>query len=289
MKEYADHIQPNADIGRLTWYGVGGTARFLAHPGDTDELAEIVVRARDEGVPLKVLGSGANVLISDDGFDGVVVRLDRGEFRRTKRRETTLTAGAGVDLMVLTKKCSEQGLAGLEGLAGIPATIGGAVRMNAGGRFGEFGNVVREVRLLDRNGAVLRWDRGRIGFGYRRSDLGDRIVLDATLELSADDPSSVRRRYTDYFAYKTKTQPIKEHTAGCVFKNPAGSSAGALIDRAGLKGARRGAVYVSDRHANFMIAGEGATASDVLRLIDYVRDCVRRAFDTELELEIEVW
>lgn len=288
-REYADRIRCDAPIGALTWFRLGGTARFLAQPSDADELASIAGRAREAGVPLKILGRGANVLISDDGFDGVVVRLDQPAFRRTEWNGATLTVGAGVDLMPLTRECSDRGLAGLERLAGIPATIGGAVRMNAGGRFGDMSDVVREITVLRSDGSVERWGRDRIGFSYRRSALGDGVVLDATLELGEDDPAETRRRFKECFDYKQRTQPMGERSAGCIFKNPEGESAGALIDRAGLKGASRGAVRVSERHANFMVAGAGATASDVLGLIDDVRDGVRRAMNTELELEIEVW
>jgi UDP-N-acetylmuramate dehydrogenase len=236
-----------------------------------------------------VLGRGANVLVSDDGFDGVVVRLDAPAFRRVERKGTHFEVGAGVDLMPLVKQCSENGLAGLETLAGIPATVGGAVRMNAGGRAGEFGDVVREVRVLRRDGEQEVWSRERVAFSYRHSALGDEIVLAATLELREGDPDRVRRDYHEHLEQKQRTQPLAEHSAGCIFKNPEGRSAGALIDLAGLKGTRYGEAEVSTMHANFIVAHGGATASDVLHLIDLVRERVRDEFDTELETEIEIW
>ena len=287
--EFASRIEFDAPLGPLTWFRLGGGARYLYHPPDAPSLASLMNRAKQEDVPVKVLGSGGNVLISDDGFDGVVVRLDTDTFRTVKRDGTSLDVGAGVDLMPLARRCSEQGLSGLEGLAGIPSTIGGAVRMNAGGRSGEFGTVVREVRVLDADGAIETWSHDRVGFGYRHSELGDRIVLSVKLELAEGDPHSVKRAFDEHFAFKQRTQPLTDKSAGCVFKNPTGHSAGALIDQAGLKGARCGQAQVSDRHANFIVARSGATASDVLHLIDVIRERVRRVFDIELEVEIDIW
>lgn len=238
---------------------------------------------------MKVLGRGANVLVSDDGFDGVVVRLDAPAFRRTRRNGDQINAGAGADLMQLSKQCSNEGLSGLECMAGIPASIGGAVRMNAGGRFGDFGAVVRSVDVMKPNGDIERWPREKVGFSYRHSGINENVVLSAQLQLREDDPTRVRKSFDDLFELKRRTQPLADHSAGCIFKNPEGQSAGALIDRAGLKGARFGEAQVSQQHANFIVAREGATASDVLHLIDLVRDRVRKEFNTELEMEVDVW
>lgn len=288
-RAFADQMELDTPLGPMTWYRLGGKARYLFRPDDVDGLSRLVRRARDAEVPLKVLGAGANVLIRDDGFDGVVVRLDREAFRSVERNGSRVRAGAGVDLMNLARRCSESGLSGMEGLAGIPASVGGALRMNAGGRFGEIGQVVHGATVLSPAGEVEQWSREQIGFGYRASKLGDRIVLTADFDLIPADPLETRRRFDECFAYKRATQPLSEKSAGCVFKNPPGHSAGALIDRAGLKGARCGAAQVSQRHANFIVADRGARASDVIRLIDLVRDRVLAEFDTELEVEIDIW
>lgn len=240
-------------------------------------------------MPVKALGRGANVLVSDDGFDGVVVRLEGSSFRKTVRRGTRLHVGGGVDLTRLIRYCCGRGLSGLEGLAGIPASVGGAIRMNAGGRYGEFGDVVRQVEIVRPDGQRETWSKEQCGFGYRSSNLGDNIVVAAELELREDDPTQVRKRFDEYFAVKQASQPLAEHSAGCIFKNPPGRSAGALIDQAGLKGTECGAASVSEKHANFIVARSGATASDVLRLIDVIRDRVHDAFNTDLEVEIDIW
>lgn len=230
------------------------------------------------------------MLVSDDGFDGVVVRLDADEFRRVRRQGGQLEVGAGVDLMPLVRRCSRDGLSGLQGLAGIPATIGGAIRMNAGGPACEIGDVVENVRVLTPDRRVEVRTAAEVEFGYRRTNLpAGEVILGATLRLHEDDPARVKAEFREHLARKQRTQPLAEHSAGCIFKNPAIQPAGALIDQAGLKGSRVGAAEVSSVHANFIVARSGATASDVLRLIDFVRERVLWMFDTELETEIEIW
>lgn len=288
--EFTDRIEHQVPIAPLTWFRLGGPAKLVFHPTDADDLSRFLRRTCEENVPVKVLGAGANVLVSDDGFDGVVIRLDSEGFKRVEREEGgTWRVGAGVDLMPLCKSMSRNGFSGLSGLAGIPATIGGAVRMNAGGRFGEMSEVVSEARVIDQEGVIETWTREQLGFGYRRSRVGDRIVTDAVLTLSEDDPARSSREHDECLAFKRQTQPLGDNSAGCIFKNPQGQSAGALIDRAGLKGVRRGGAYVSERHANFIVADRNARARDVIELIDHVRDRVRREFDTELETEIDIW
>lgn len=230
------------------------------------------------------------MLVSDDGFDGVVVRLDSAAFRRTSRQGDRLHVGAGVDLMPLVRKCCQAGLSGLEGLAGIPATIGGAIRMNAGGPAREFGDVVESVTVMTAHKKLETWGKERVGFRYRHTALDDGcIIMGATLCLSEDDPKRLQTAFREHLSRKQRTQPLAEHSAGCIFKNPPLRPAGALIDEAGLKGTRYGAAEVSTMHANFIVARSGATASDVLHLIDVVRDRVRTIFDTVLETEIEIW
>jgi UDP-N-acetylmuramate dehydrogenase len=287
--EFANRMEFDAPIGRDTWFRLGGPARYLFRPRDAEDLAALIVRTRQEDIPVRVLGGGANVLISDDGVDGVVVRLDGDAFRQVDRSNSVIEVGAGVDLMRLSTDCSSRGLSGLESMAGIPGTVGGAVHMNAGGRLGEFGDVVRQIRVLGRDGETETWTHERIGFEYRKSALGDNIVLSAQLRLVQDDPQRVKRRFAECYEQKRRSQPLGERSAGCIFKNPDGGFAGEMIDRAGLKGTCRGAASVSEQHANFIIARRGATASDVLHLIDLVRERVRSIFGVELETEIEIW
>lgn len=287
--EFADRIERDVPLGRQTWFRLGGNVRFVFRPKNEDDLSAFLRRVEQQDIPVKILGCGANVLISDDGFDGVVVRLDNDAFRRVQQQGTKFEAGAGVDLMPFSRGCSENGFTGLECMAGIPASIGGAVKMNAGGRFGDIGQVVRKIRVMKTDGEIEEWSHDRIGFAYRHSDMEDRLILSATLALQEDDPAKVRNRYEEIFDFKMKSQPMADKSAGCIFKNPKGLSAGALIDQAGLKGERHGYASVSEHHANFIVVDQNANASDVLHLIEKVRNRVFHLFGTELELEIDIW
>ncbi len=287
--EFANQIEHDVPLGRQTWFRLGGNVRMVFKPVDEKTLSAFMQRAKDENVVVKVLGAGANVLISDDGFDGAVVRLDGDNFRRVNQVGSSFEVGAGVDLMPLSKECSQRGYAGLECMAGIPATIGGAIRMNAGGKFGDISQVVREIRVLRSDGKVNILSHEKIGFGYRHTNLAEQIVLFAKLELQQGDPEQVYARYGEIFDYKMSSQPMADNSAGCIFKNPTDQSAGALIDQAGLKGVSVGNASVSQHHANFIVAGKDAKAADVMQLIDLVHDRVLDQLGTDLKLEIDVW
>ncbi len=290
-------LSQHEPLAAHTWFGLGGPARWMARPQDIEQLAELTRRCVRAGLPLRVLGQGANLLVGDDGVDGLVVRLDRPVFKRIEwpapegpqGEEVTVRAAAGADLGRLTLEAVRRGLAGLECMAGIPGTVGGAVRMNAGGRFGQISDVIRSVRVMHRDGRQGVVPREEAGFAYRRSGLGDVLILEAELALRRDDPRRLHERYRAVWEVKRRTQPLRENSAGCVFKNPPGHSAGALIDRAGLKGRKVGGACVAREHANFIVAREGATASDVLELIGQIRDEVSDRFGVDLELEIELW
>ena len=189
----------------------------------------------------------------------------------------------------LVLRCVRDGLSGLECLTGIPGTVGGCVRMNAGGAFGDIGNCVENVEVMTEGGEVFTRQRAELAFGYRTTNIAAKIILSAEFRLTEDDPHRILNQVKQIWIYKKNTQPLSQRNAGCVFKNPRGLSAGALIDRAGLKGRRVGGAYVSTKHANFILADPGATASDVLKLINIIREEVYKKSEVYLELEIEVW
>lgn len=297
-QDMAPWIREREPLASLTWFGLGGPARWLACPPGMPELTALVRACRDQGVPLYRLGQGANLLVSDDGVDGMVVRLNSPGFRQVDwsaadekppTPEVLVRAGGGTDMNRLAREAVRRGLAGLEVMAGIPGSLGGIVRMNAGGRFGQIADVVEDVTVITPDGDVRVLAAAQVGFRYRHTDLGDATVCGATLRLRREDPVALRRRFLDMWEYKKGSQPLADASAGCVFKNPPGGSAGALIDRAGLKARSVGGAYVSSRHANFICAKEGATASDVLSLIGMIRREVAARFGVELELELEVW
>lgn len=256
---------------------VGGPAEFFVEPRNEEELAAVFLAARECDLPVRFLGSGANLLVRDEGVRGAVLRL--GRFNR----RVDAHVQAGYNLAKLVHETVAEGLAGLECLAGVPATVGGAIAMNAGGRHGEIRDAIRYVDVMTPEGTIRRLSRREAGFHYRGASLGGAIVLGAGFELKPDP--DVRARYDAVLAAKKESQPLGTHNAGCMFKNPPGGHAGRIIDEHGLKGIRVGGARVSPRHANFIENEGGATASDVLRLVELVRGRVPVALD----LEILVW
>ncbi len=291
-------IESNAPIP--TWFGVGGRADRLARPETVEQLIECVRLDPD----LRVLGDGANLLVDDAGVKELVVDLSRGVFKDVAIHDETgfVVAGAGAPLTQLITECVRRGLGGLEKLAGIPASVGGAAIMNAGGAFGQTCDHLIRVHAVDRAGREHAFDRAQIDFGYRRSRLNHLILTSVEFSLDQGDPEALRAELKRCMAYKKGTQPLASDSAGCVFKNPtlrkavegvgeAGErvSAGMLIDLAGLKGERVGGAEVSGQHANFIVTHDGASARDVIGLIGLVSDRVHGRFGVLLEREVVVW
>lgn len=283
-----------------TWFHIGGRAQRLARPGSVADLA----RCLEMDDALRVLGEGANLLVDDDGVSDLVVSLQQGAFTEARIDAATgvVVAGAGVALPALINRCVREGLGGLETLAGIPATLGGAVIMNAGGAFGEIAPLVTRVHAMDRAGRTHVFERDQIEFGYRRSHLNHLIVTGAELGLEPGDRAAIEAQRARCMKYKSGSQPLSAKSAGCVFKNPtltdpvAGVgeggervSAGMLIDRAGLKGLRVRGAAVSEVHANFMTTSADARARDVIELIAEVRRRVEDAFGVRLDRELVIW
>ncbi|NJL31376.1 MAG: FAD-binding protein [Phycisphaerales bacterium] len=220
---------------------MGGPAQVLAHPSSLAQLSTLAQRCHEKRIPVYVLGDGANLLIADEGVKGVVIKLDDSTFKQVAIDAKTglVTAGAGVDLKQLVLDTAKAGLAGLECLAGIPATVGGAVKMNAGGAYGDIGRAVSKVHLMDATGQSYSRDRDDLVFAYRKTNIVGRFITAVDFALTPDDPETLVKRVKEIFAWKSATQPLGAHSAGCAFKNPppdVGASAGQLIDRAGLKG-----------------------------------------------------
>jgi UDP-N-acetylmuramate dehydrogenase len=282
-------VKTDYSLAKETWYGIGGPADYFIRPEDVEQLTDVVNRCNENDVPMYVLGLGSNLLISDEGVRGAVIQLKGDEFAREEYSDEGLAAGAGAELSKLVLDCVKKGLAGLETLTGIPGSVGGAVRMNAGGNFGDIGTVVESVTLMDKNGNIFDKSKPELEFDYRTSNITAKFILAAKIALSQGDPEQIMRSVKEIWVYKKNNQPLNTVNSGCIFKNPPGESAGLLIDKAELKGLRIGGAVVSEKHANFIIAEKGCTANDVMRLIDAVRERVKAELDVDLELEIEIW
>ncbi len=292
------HIEHNAPVS--TWFHIGGGAKMLARPQSSDDLLACL-QIDDDFV---VLGEGANLLVDDEGVDGLVVSLQGDGFSRVEIDASTgmVRAGAGAALPSLINRCVRQGLGGLEVLAGIPATVGGAVIMNAGGAFGSMSDVVHSVSAMDRVGRLHELDRSQIDFDYRQSLLNHLLITEVIFQLTPGDAAEIKASLARCMEYKSGSQPLGAKSAGCVFKNPVLNepiegigeyeqrvSAGMLIDRAGCKGLSLGGAQVSDVHANFITTTKDAQAREVIGLIAQVHDRVRDRFGVSLSRELVIW
>ena len=282
-------VKTDYPLAKRTWYGLGGAADYFIRPKTVKQLKEVVRRCRKNNIPIYVMGFGSNLLISDNGLRGAVIKLEADEFAQIEFDGTEVTAWAGAELSKLVLTCVEKGLSGIEALTGIPGSIGGAVKMNAGGNFGDFGSAVETVTLMDGEGNIFKKSKPELVFDYRRTNIEAKFILNAKLQLTESDSEQIMRTVKEIWIYKKNNQPLNTKNSGCIFKNPQSGSAGALIDRAGMKGLRIGGAVVSEKHANFIIAEKGCTSSDVMKLIDTIKQKIKEQFDTELELEVEIW
>lgn len=284
-----DRVRTAFPLAPLTTFRIGGPAALFLEPGSEEDLAAASEAISATGLPCVVLGKGSNVLVSDEGFPGLVLRLGRG-FRWAARDGDRLTAGGAMPLPALAGIALQHGLGGLEFGVAIPGSLGGAVRMNAGAHDGEMARVLERVdvyRLGDgRCDAIAAADAG---FAYRRTDLpADGIVVAAVIGLRDDHEPAIRARMEAARAWRRRTQPVAEPNCGSVFTNPPGEHAARLIDDAGGKGLTVGGAHVSSKHANFIIAEPGTRSADVLGLIEAVRDLVERSSGLLLEPEVRL-
>lgn len=276
----------NEPLAPRTTFGIGGPSRLFIEPRTGSELHAALAEARRGGIPWFILGGGSNLLVPDAGYPGLTIHL--GRMSRVRVEGDRIVAEAGAPLSAVLCAALRAGLSGLEPLAGIPGTVGGAVAMNAGTRSGETFDTIEWVTLVSPSGRCERVPAGRVPHAYRRAELSGRIVLDATFRLRPDDPAAIRDRITENLVLKRQAQPLAAKSAGCIFKNPPNDAAGRLIDRAGLKGLRVGDAEVSRVHANFIVNRANARAADVLYLIRRIQHEVRIASGVSLELEVKL-
>ena len=281
-------LASDAPLAPRTTWKIGGPARWLARVRTEAGLARTLAAASESGTPGALLGMGSNILIPDEGFPGLVVRLE-GDFLRIAIEGVRLTAGGGAGLGAVCASAARAGLSGIEAISGIPSYLGAAVRINAGAYGGEIFDVLAGVRLVSRSGAARSAAAEEIPHGYRWTKLIEtrEIVVSATLDLVRAPLEEIEAK-TRMVAEKRRGALPSEPNAGSVFKNPPGDFAGRLIEACGLKGARRGGAVISPRHANVIVNEGGATAADVLTLMRLARDAVRERFGITLAPEVEL-
>jgi UDP-N-acetylmuramate dehydrogenase len=291
-----DRVVPDAPLAPYTTFKVGGPADWLVLAGRAEDVKAAIGAARECSLPVVILGGGSNTLVADAGVRGVVIRVHGGD--ATSAGEGLIRVDAGLTINGLVRWTINRGIAGLEAWAGTPGTVGGAIHGNAHFKGRNIGELVDSVEIIDRSGHVVRIPAAGMEFGYDRSRLQRtrEIVLAADFRVRRGEPAALRAIARESLAYRKRTQPLEAASAGCIFQNPNPAvdrvpdgippSAGALVDRAGLKGAREGAARVSPTHGNFIVNEGGATAAEIRRLIERCRDAVRTQFGVQLHDEI---
>lgn len=279
-------LTENAPLAQITWFRVGGPAEVMFRPADRNDLAEFLAH-KPSDVPVTVLGVGSNLLVRDGGIPGVVIRLGR-DFAQIHASETTVTAGAAaLDLNVARAACEAE-ITGLEFLSGIPGTIGGALRMNAGAYGGEMKDVTMAAEALDGEGKLHRLTPAELGFTYRQATVPENwIFTAATLSGKKGDRLAIERAMAEIARAREESQPLRTRTGGSTFKNPPNQSAWRLIDKAGCRGLHVGGAAVSEMHCNFLINTGTATAADIEALGEEIRRRVLETTGVALEWEIK--
>jgi UDP-N-acetylmuramate dehydrogenase len=282
-----DSVRVAEPMHARTTLRIGGPAEFYVEAHTLRDVADTVHAARESGLALHVLGGGSNLLVADEGVSGIVLSLQG--MKRINVFGNKVQVQAGANLSTVINRCSTAGIAGPQGLAGIPGTIGGALAMNAGGRFGEIADYVDSVVWITPAGELVSRYREEIQFGYRSSELRNGVVIEAVLRGQPGERTQLIAQARDVLQQKLAAQPYSEFSAGCAFKNPIGQSAGRMIDLAGCKGLRVGGAQVSEQHGNFIINSGEARASDVIELMRLVTARVYEAHGLTLQPEVQVW
>lgn len=285
MSENSIPFEERVMLSTMTSFGIGGPADLLVRARNEVELAKCLRIISQEGIPIFVIGRGTNILASDEGFKGAILKIENIEISEVGRGRFRF--GAGIALDAVVEYTANKGFADAMEFAGIPGSFGGAIAMNAGAWEKSTSNVLDNIEAFDLNGNPIDVDIRDI-FDYRTfKRRGESVIFSGTIKLEIeDDPKNIRDRRKQILSKRTKTQPLTDRSAGCVFKNPQGDHAGRLIDIAGLKGFSVGDASVSEIHANFIVNKGEATASDVLKLIEKIREIILEKFGIELELEI---
>ena len=274
-------------MAKHTSYGIGGPAKAYITPRDKDDLSQILQFANQHGIATYFVGSGSNLLVADEGIDGLVITLGKS-LKRLEITGTTVFAESGVMLGKIVKECISRNLSGVESMIGVPGTLGGALVMNAGAFGGEISNYLKHVTVMKMNGQEKQYQPGDISFSYRHSTFpDDEIVISAEFELIQSDKKTVQEKRSVASGGRKATQPLKFRSAGSIFKNPEEGAAGYYIDQAGLKGTKVGDAEISPIHANFFVNHGGAKASDVVTLIRLARKMVQEKFGIMLDLEVK--
>jgi len=282
-------VQTDFPLASSLWLGIGGPARFFAEPTDQDELVTLVSAAARNGVAVRLLGGGSNVLASESGVDALVISMAAAPLARLAVDDTRLIAGGGTKLSHAVTHAVSAGLGGLEHLLGIPGTVGGALAGNASADGRDIGLVTAEIRVLQPSGSIVTIRGDEAQFSHRRSGLGGSIVLQATFQLDRRDSAALTKRMQKLWIVRGAARPAESSRIAMPFIDPDGATAERLIADIGLAGLREGGVSLGIRHPHFLVAEENATSVDCLRLIDRVREQVLLQTGIDLQTNLQIW
>ena len=288
-KSLKGKVKLQEPLKKHTAFKIGGPAKYFIEPNDIRDLKLLLNLLKRYKIPFWVMGAASNILVSDNGIYGAVLRLSSPYFKKVVLKDNSFTLGSGVLLNQVVLSAQRYGLSGVEFLAGIPGTLGGALIMNAGIPEKNIGELVEAVTVIDYNGKIKALSGRDIKFGYRISNLSKYIILSASIKLVKKKRQVIQDNIKRYLDYRRLRQDLSRPSAGCVFKNPLGYSAGKLIDLCGLKGRRIKDAYISKRHANFILNLGKAKAKDVCKLMGLIKKEVKRKFNITLEPEIKIW
>lgn len=282
-------IRQDEPLAMHTWFQTGGMAEFFALPETQAQAAELVAAASEQNVPIRLLGEGSNVLIRNDGVSGLVISLDSPAFQNIVIEGNCVKAGSAAKLGRVVTASVYAGLSGLEDMIGVPGTVGGALHVHATANMTKVSRCLKSTVEMDLQGNTVSKTTEELAAAYQDKSLNSLIILETIFELTPDDPKELAQQMQKRWILKKSQQPMSFQCCGRIFKNPSGFSAGELIDRAGLKGARIGGAVISERHANYIIAEPECSSEDITRLIELVRDQVHKRTDVLLDLDLEIW
>ncbi|MFS0737318.1 UDP-N-acetylmuramate dehydrogenase [Sphingomonas sp. 1P06PA] len=279
--------EAGASLADFIWFRTGGPAELLVRPADVADLSDFL-RTLDPAVPVLPIGVGSNLIVRDGGVPGVVVRLPKSFAKVSIEPGGLVRAGGAAMGISVASAARDAGIAGIEFLRGIPGTVGGAVRMNAGAYGRDVSNILIEAKLVLRDGTVETWDAARLGYSYRHSSVpAGAVVVEALFRGSPGDPAAIGEEMDRIAAEREASQPLRSRTGGSTFKNPDGGKAWALIDAAGCRGLRNGDAQVSEKHTNFLLNLGGASSAEIEALGETVRERVKATSGVTLEWEIQ--
>ncbi len=279
----------DVSLSKYCSFRTGGAAEIFVEPLGTSELKKVLQFCKNEQKKVFIFGKGTNLLVNDNGVRGVVIHLGGINFKNVERNGRNVSAGAGVNLPKLIRTVALSGFGGLEVLAGIPGTVGGAVMMNAGGKYGVISDTICSLTTMTLDGNIIKHMRGDVEFEYRKCNLSEQIVIEVEFQLNESKIEIVLEKMDEIYNEKQEQQPLGTFNAGSVFKNTSQYKAAELIDKANLKGLQVGGAVVSEKHANFIVNTGNATSTDILKLIKIIKETIRQKYNVSLEEEIHIW